>query len=218
MTAARVLGVSAGGIGHLDDGRRRMRSGFVKATLTGRVEVGSRGLPGDAHAYRHHGGPDMALCVFAADHLPRWRATGLDLPDLAAFGENLTLRGLVETEVRIGDVHRFTGDAGDGALVQVTQPRAPCRKIAVRHGRPGLDRALLRAGHVGWLLRVLEPGTVAAGDTLTLVDRDERAVSVAEASRVLDLDRRDQAAVPAVLASTGLAEAAVATLCARLAR
>ncbi|MHA3702026.1 MOSC domain-containing protein [Jatrophihabitans sp. YIM 134969] len=208
--------MSAGGVGHLDDRGRAMRSAFLKTPLTGPVPVGPLGLPGDAHVYRHHGGPDMALCVYASEHLLALQADGLDVPDAAAFGENLTTRGLLETEVRIGDVFRIAVEGTSGVLVQVSQPRSPCRKIAVRYGRPKLDLALARAGRVGWLLRVLEPGDLAAGADVLLVERDDAAVTVAEASRVLDVDRHDLGAVPAVLASAGLAPAAVEALRRRL--
>ena len=104
------------------------------------------------------------------------------------------------------------------ATVQVTQPRSPCRKIAVRHGRPGLDRAVTRAGHTGWLLRVLRAGPVAAGDAMTLTDRTPESVTVAEAGRVLHLDRDDRAGAAAVLASPGLADAVAVVLRQRLAR
>jgi MOSC domain-containing protein YiiM len=92
-----------GAVGVLDRGARPVRSAMVKVPVEGPVALGVLGLPGDEHVYEHHGGPDMALLVYSHDHHASWRAQGLDLPDAGAFGENLTVDGLVEDDVWLGD-------------------------------------------------------------------------------------------------------------------
>jgi len=113
-----------------------------------------------------HGGPEKAVCVYSAEHRDAWREeTGLDLPP-GAFGENFTVSGQDETNVAVGDVF-----AVGGAVVEVSQPRGPCWKLARRWARPDLPKRVLATRRTGWYLRVLEEGPVAAGDELLLRER-----------------------------------------------
>jgi MOSC domain-containing protein YiiM len=126
------------------------------------------GLAGDAQVSRpSHGGPERALLLYSADHYPRWRAEW-DVATLepGAFGENLTVEGLTERTVCLGD--RFL--IGDVCL-EVSGPRGPCRNLARRHRRPDLVAAI-RANHrSGWYARVLTEGWLEAGLTIALRDR-----------------------------------------------
>jgi MOSC domain-containing protein YiiM len=194
---------------------RRVRSAIVKAPAAGPLVLGPDGFPGDEQAdLRVHGGPDKAACTYPVEHRAGWEAAlARDLPP-GSFGENLALRGLVETDVHVGDVL-----AVGGALTQVSQPRGPCYKLAARWGRRELPARMAHDGRSGFYLRVLEPGPVAAGDRVRLVER-RSAVSVAEVMRVTYRDRADPAALQAVLEVPELAEqwkAALRTLLARAA-
>src|SRR5262245_26302734 len=92
-----------------------------------------------------HGGPDQAVYAFPAEHYARFEAT-LERPVGPGFvGENLTVRGATETEVRIGDVWEW----GEARL-QVSGPRSPCYKLGIRMGRQALRRWVRDAGLVGW--------------------------------------------------------------------
>ena len=82
------------------------------------------------------------------------------------MGENLTISGLDETDICVGDVHAI-----GSALLQVCQPRQPCFKFALRHGNKLLPKAMVRLGFSGWYYRVLKTGHLKAGDTLTLHHR-----------------------------------------------
>lgn len=183
-----VRAVCVGRKGTLQAGGRRIATAFVKTPVDGPVPVTTLGLPGDEHVYREHGGAEMALLAYAHEHYARWRALGIALPEAGAMGENLTLTGMVETDVHVGD----TFAVGPTVVVQVTQPRSPCSKIAARYGRPDLAVQVQEAGATGWLLRVLTEGSVAAGDRVVLVDREPHGVTVAEAGRVLHLDRENR--------------------------
>jgi MOSC domain-containing protein YiiM len=110
-------------------------------------------------------------------------------------------RGLTEDRVHIGDTYTV----GDGAVVQVSQPRGPCFKIAARWGSRTLPNELAKGLKAGFYLRVLEPGDVGAGDPMTLVDRVSD-VSVAEVLRVTYRDRHDPPALGAVVDVPELAE------------
>lgn len=190
-------------------------SAFVKEPVEGRVALGPLGLDGDEQAdLTVHGGVDKAICCYPSEHFPWWREhTGLPM-DTGAFGENLTLEGLVESAVHIGDTYTL-GD--DGAVVQVSQPRGPCFKVAARWGVRTMPAAMARGLISGFYFRMIEPGTVGAGDTLRLVDRVSD-VTVAEVLRVTYRDRHDPPALQRVVAVPELAaqwQAALAALVAR---
>ena len=82
------------------------------------------------------------------------------------FGENLTIRGLIEAEICVGDVHAI-----GSARLQVCQPRQPCYKFALRFDDNRMPGAMVRSGRSGWYYRVIEEGTVAAGDAVSVVER-----------------------------------------------
>ncbi len=199
--SGEVVGVCAGGVASIPQGARTIRTAFIKTSISGPVEVGPLGIPTDEHVYEDHGGPDMALLVYSRDHYSHWRSLGLDLPNVGALGENLTVAGLVETDVHLGDVFEV-----GTATVQVSQPRSPCYKLAVRFGRRDMPVLVQNTGYTGYLLRVLQPGMVSAGDTMRLVRRDEHGVSVSFASRAVNVDRNDHDAAQRILDVDGLGE------------
>ena len=107
-----------------------------------------------------HGGPDQAVYAFPAEHYARFEATLGRAVTPGFVGENLTVRGATEADVRIGDVWEW----GEARL-QVTGPRSPCYKLGIRMGRQALRRWVREEGLVGWYLRVLRPGTVPTSGT-----------------------------------------------------
>ena len=163
-----------------------LRTAFGKQPVTGEVRVGVENLEGDGQAdHRYHGGPDMAVLAYAADHYARWRNEGIDLP-FGGFGENLSVEGATEASACIGDVWR----AGS-AVLQIASPRKPCHKISDYWRRPGLLRLVEQSGRTGWYLRVLEPGVLQAGDEITLLERPHPQWTVARAYRIGIARKRD---------------------------
>jgi MOSC domain-containing protein YiiM len=207
-----VLAVCAGRAATISAPGRSVRTAFVKEPLDGQVRVRRLGIDGDEHVYAGHGGPDMALLVYSRDHYGYWRSVGVDLPESAAFGENLTVSGLTEVDVHIGDVFEI-GDV----VVQVSQPRSPCSKIATRYGVKDLAVQVQTTGYTGYLLRVLEEGRLSTGDEMQLIEREGHGVTVAEAGRVLNVDRTDRDGMRRLMAVESLADSARRTLTARLA-
>lgn len=122
-------------------------------------------LEGDGQAdLEAHGGPDKAVYAYASEHLPAWAAElGDDRLGPAAFGENLTTAGGTEDDVCIGD-RWLWGDA----VLQVSQPRSPCYKLAIHRGRADIGRRLRKSGRSGWYLRVLEPGRVPVAGPISV--------------------------------------------------
>ena len=143
-------------------------TGFFKTPVEGPVFVGSTNLVGDGQAdLKNHGGVDKAVLAYSADHYPKWRDE-LRLPDMpcGAFGENLTIAGLSEQSVCIGDLFRL-GEV----LFEVSQPRQPCWKLARRWRMHELTGLVVNNGRSGWYLRVLSEGSVEAGMPVTLIER-----------------------------------------------
>lgn len=171
-----VLGLYAGGVAPLAGGRP---SAIIKRALAGEVRLGALGLAGDAQADRRlHGGPDKALHQFPSEHYVRLAAAFPAIGELLApgsIGENIASLGMTEDTVCLGDIYRF-----DAARIQVTQPRRPCGKIDRRYGVDGLARYIEQQGCCGWYFRVLEEGTVRAGASLTLLERQPEAISLAD--------------------------------------
>jgi len=143
-------------------------SGIYKLPVSGPVRLSPVNLDGDGQAeLRVHGGPDKAICVYSADHYPRWREElARDECGPGWFGENFSVTGLGESTVAIGDTYRI-----GTALVQVSQPRAPCWKLGRRWNRLDMPKLVIHSGRTGWYLRVLETGTVESGQVLALDDR-----------------------------------------------
>jgi MOSC domain-containing protein YiiM len=155
-------------------------SAIFKNPVDGPVLLARRGFEGDKQAdTKNHGGADKAALVYAHAHYPDWCAERDALLPPAAFGENLTVSDLTEAEVCIGDVYRI-----GAATVQVSQPRQPCWKQERRLEWPGLIVRMVDTGRTGWYLRVREPGAIAPGDTLTLLERPHPEWTVAEANRI----------------------------------
>lgn len=180
---------------------RTINTGAAKTPRDGRVPVSVQGLDGDEQGnLKVHGGPNKAICCYPYEFLDQWRADGIELPEGALF-ENLTLEGLTDQHVHLGDIYQL-----DDLRVQVTQPRRPCATVSARWSMKELPRLMQTTNRTGFYFRVLEPGTVAQGDTLRLIQRLDNSVSVAETNRIMNVDRDDIAGIHRLLASPELPE------------
>ncbi len=170
-------------------GPGRVPSAFVKAWCGTAVVATERGLAGDEQAdLRVHGGPDMAIYAYPSAHYAAWAAEFPEHADLwsaGSLGENLAVDGWDEHDVCIGDLVSL-----GSTLLQVTRPRKPCFKLALRFGDPRLPRRLVQSGRCGWYFRVLRSGAVAAGDGLRLLARPHPGWTI---RRVNDLGARSDA-------------------------
>ncbi|MCZ8522870.1 MULTISPECIES: MOSC domain-containing protein [Paenibacillus] len=183
-------------------GAQAVETGIGKKPVSGPVRLGWEQLAGDGQGDRvHHGGPDKAVCVYAAEHYPYWRGQlGQEMP-YGAFGENFTVTGLTEDKVHIGDIF-----AVGTAKVQITQPRQPCYKLAAKHEVADLVLQVQHTGYTGYYFRVIEEGIVEAGLEIILVERHPLEVTVAEANRLMYRDKRDDAGIRRLLEVDALSE------------
>jgi MOSC domain-containing protein YiiM len=178
-------------------------TGIFKQPVPGRVMMRSLNLEGDQQAdLTVHGGVEKAIYAYPMEHYAYWRQ---ELPDedfsWGAFGENLTVEGLSETIVNIGDLFRI-----GTAEVMVTQPRFPCFKLNLKFGRDDMVKRFLNSRLSGIYFSVLQEGEIGAGDAIELVERDKHNITVADIVQIYlrkaddDLIRR-AIQVPALAAS-----------------
>ncbi len=176
---------------------RDWRTAIHKTPVAGRVPLGAENLAGDYQANRkYHGGPDKAVCAYSAEHYPDWREllAPVEMP-WGAFGENITVEGMTEDRVCVGDVFRV-----GTATLQVSQPRQPCANVSKRWNRPDLPARIVETGRTGFYLRVREMGDVGAGDTLVLLERFHAGWTLARANTLMYDDAADRAETEALRA------------------
>lgn len=180
---------------------KTVKTGIFKEPVEGPVMIRTLGLEGDGKADRSvHGGPDKAVYGYPYEYYDFWRRE-IDRTDLAPgqFGENLTIAGLPDENVHIGDVFR----AGE-ALLQATQPRLPCLKLGARMDDPQFPKRFMKAGRMGYYFRVLEEGLVQAEDPVELVALDPEGVSISEVTDLWFRDKENQTRIAAALRAEGL--------------
>jgi MOSC domain-containing protein YiiM len=144
------------------------------------------GLHGDFIGSRkHHGGRDQAVYAVAQEELEHWAAEiGRPLPP-GAFGENLTTIGLDVDAAIVGE----TWIIGGTVKLQVAGPRIPCATFAAAIGEPRWVKRFTERGRTGAYLRVLEGGTLAAGDEIVVVRRPTHGIDVPLMFRALTTER-----------------------------
>ena len=164
-------------------GSQRIKTAIFKKPVEGPVRVTALNLEGDRQAdLTVHGGPDKAVYAYSWQNTMYWRRA-LQRDDLGpgTFGENLTVDGLTDDEIGIGDVL----DIGTARFL-VTQPRIPCFKLAIALGLPEFPKLFHRAGRNGFYLRVLQEGRVAAADSVRKTAAENgNGMAIAEFVRIV---------------------------------
>ena len=178
-------------------------SAYVKDEANGAVRVGTLGLEGDEQADpRVHGGPEMAVLMYADAHYPYWRThAGLEAMGPGGFAENLTVSGLLETNVCMGDVL----EVGEAEL-EVASPRGPCANISRRWDAAWLLERVKNERRTGWYLRVRRQGRVQRGDAVRVIARPCPEWSVDRLLRLRYVTPRTRAELDAAAAIAPLAE------------
>jgi MOSC domain-containing protein YiiM len=187
-TALQVLSVNVGLPRAVVWKGRTVVTGIFKEPVPGRVAIKRLNLEGDRQAdLTVHGGPEKAVYAYPAEYYAFWREQfpEMELP-WGMFGENLTIKGLLDENVHIGD--RF--QVGSAQLM-VTQPRLPCYKLGLKFGRDDILKRFLQSGLTGFYFAVLREGEVAAGDPIRLLHADEHQVKVAEITRLYREDKHN---------------------------
>lgn len=187
-TARRVLSVNIAPARPLAVGNREVLSAIGKRSVAGDIAVRPLGLAGDEQADPSvHGGLDKAVYAYPSEHYRVWQTVraqaGLagwetELP-AGFFGENLTLEGLLENQVWIGDVLKFAR-----CELAVAGARQPCFKFNAVMGFGQAGKLMVQSGYCGFYLAVRVPGTLAAGETFELAP-GPREVGIPELFRAV---------------------------------
>ncbi len=180
----QVLSVNTARVEHfVATSGQSLASAIRKRAHAGPIAVGPSGLAGDEQAdHTVHGGPAKAVYAYPHEHYAFWatvrgqaKVPGELQP--GDMGENLTLQGLQEGRVWLGDVLRFAG-----CELIVTEPRQPCFKFNAHMGFVHAAKMMAQSGYCGFYLAVKREGTIAAGETFELVP-GPREIGVAEMFR-----------------------------------
>ncbi|SDE07790.1 MOSC domain-containing protein YiiM [Pricia antarctica] len=158
------------------------KTGIFKYPVSKPLFLGNTDVDKDTVIDRkHHAGFNKACFLFSADEYPYWKKEYPNLEwDWGMFGENLTVEGLDEAILRIGDIFKI-----GSATVQVSQPREPCYKLGVRFKDQKILKKYIEHGHPGTYVRVLEEGIVNIGDHLKVLEQSKNALTVNQFFRLL---------------------------------
>ncbi|CAH1209970.1 Protein YiiM [Paenibacillus allorhizoplanae] len=179
---------------------KELTTGIYKTPISSSLFVSKVQIEGDGQAdLTVHGGVDKAICVYPEEHYAYWENLRGYTLDAATFGENLTIRGLQENEVCIGDQFAI-----DEVIVQVSQPRQPCHKLAKRMDWPEATLYVQETGYTGYYFRVLKEGYIAPDSKMKLIARDEAGVTVAFANQIKYHDKFNIDAIKRVLSVDSL--------------
>lgn len=163
-------------------------SGIFKSKMIQPAMITKAGIVGDEQAdLSVHGGPDKAICVYSVDHFDYWKSElGIEF-EVGAFGENFSVGEVLEKDVCIGDIF----SSGD-VILQVTQPRQPCWKLARRWNVKELPALVQKNGKTGWYLRVLQEGSLVAPTDIELVERPYPYWTITHANHIMHVDKKNK--------------------------
>jgi ferredoxin-NADP reductase/MOSC domain-containing protein YiiM len=184
---ARLLSVNAGLPRDIEWKGRTVHTGIWKNPVRGRCRVGRLNLDGDGQGdLGGHGGEQRAAFVYQIESYRYWQEQ-LKRTDFVhgQFGENLTVEGLPDDTVCIGDRYQI-----GGALFEVTQPRVTCYRVGIRMNEPRMPALLTSSGRTGFYFRILTEGGVCAGDEIAKVGEANERMTVAEINALLYLPNR----------------------------
>lgn len=179
-----VVSVNVGASRDVEWHGRLVRTAIWKEPVTGPVAVRGVNVAGDDQADRRvHGGMHKAVYAYGLEDYRWWSdQLGVELGP-ATFGENLTVKGFDVNAAWVGERWRV-----GTCVLEVSEPRLPCFKLGVRMGTADFVELFEMVARFGTYLRIVEEGSVTAGDSVELVSRPDERLTVAElaASRLCD--------------------------------
>jgi len=195
-----ILSVNVGNSRAVIIKQQTVQTGLYKLPQSGPVPVNRLGLLNDVRIEpRPWGQEHHAVYAYPHEHYAYWeRELGREPFPTGQFGENLTVTGMLEEEVRIGDIFRF-----GNTILQVAQPRIPCAKLNDRMGMR-FSPVFMASRKVGFYLRVLQEGSIAPGDNIELLERDEASPTMEEFVRVTQFESWDALALQHLLQARDL--------------
>lgn len=183
--SASVVSVNTGAVRTVRYGEKDVTTGIFKEPVEGRVTVAGVNLAGDDQADRNvHGGPDRALYAYALEDYAWWKdELGRDLAP-GTFGENLTTSGIDVNAALVGERWRI-----GTAVLQVTTPRFPCYKLAMKMADPRFVKRFGAALRLGSYMSIVTEGGLRRGDAIEIVHRPAHGVTIGEMSKIYLFER-----------------------------
>lgn len=183
-----VISTNIGRIREVEWRGQKITTGIFKEPVNETLFLGKMGVNKDEVAdLKVHGGSDKACYLYSADWYSYWKEK---FPEAnwhwGIFGENLTVEGLDEGKVKIGDVFQI-GEA----KVQVSQPRLPCYKLGIRFGNPQIVKQFLASPYPGVYLRIIKEGNVKTGDRMELIKPKPSSLSVREVYSLFSSNKKN---------------------------
>jgi len=187
----RVISTNTGKARAIEWNGKIVTTGIFKFPVNAPIFLGNEDVEND-HVIdrRYHGGVDKACYLYSADNYTYWKTLypALEMP-WGMFGENLTVEGLDEAEINIGDIY----EVGE-AIVQATQPRQPCFKLEFRFHNTEIVRQFVDSGYAGVYVRVLQKGHIKPGDAFKLIEK-KQTISIRRVYELIYTDEFDKTAV-----------------------
>ncbi|MGB5815257.1 MAG: MOSC domain-containing protein [Thermoanaerobaculia bacterium] len=187
VTRSTVLSVNVGGIRQFDYHGRPAVSAIWKSPVMGPVAARGVNLEGDDQADREaHGGPDKAVYAYAIEDTRWWEVELGRSLEYGEFGENLTTERIDVTNALVGERWEI-----GSTVLEVSEPRVPCWRLAVRMEDNGFPRQFTKAGRPGAYLRIAVEGTLTSGDEIRLVERPDHDLTIGDVFRIFTRDREE---------------------------
>ncbi|WNZ54919.1 MOSC domain-containing protein [Microbulbifer sp. MKSA007] len=154
---------------------KTVTTGIFKKPVQGKLFVGKNNLEGDEQAdLKNHGGKDMAIYAFSNDHYPYWEdLLGRKSLKYGAFGENLTVEGLREQNIFVGDQFRI-----GSCILEVSQPRIPCFKLSMALDNDAAAKILTSSFNCGVYFRVIKEGHIKEGDSICKIAEAPNSIDI----------------------------------------
>ena len=184
----KIISTNIGRIREVNWKGRKIVTGIFKEPVHEALFLGKRGVNKDEVAdQKVHGGSDKACYLYSADCYPFWKEKSPDKKwNWGIFGENLTVEGLDEGNIRIGDIYKI-GEA----KVQVSQPRLPCYKLGMRFDSSTIVKEFLKSPYPGVYIRIIEEGLVKTGDRMELIESNTSGMTVREVYSLFSSNKKN---------------------------
>ncbi len=180
---------------------KEVTTGIYKKPTDAPIYLGKEDVRGDEVSDRRvHGGEFKACYLFSANQYPFWQSLYPHLEwDFGILGENLTVEGLDEKSLYIGDIYKL-----GNALVQITQPREPCFKFAHKFGTEDVLQQFIKHGYSGTYVRVIEEGEVKSGDSFELIEHQKDSITIFQFFALLYAKNKNKAHIRLILNNDAL--------------
>ncbi|MEM7486880.1 MAG: MOSC domain-containing protein [Bacteroidota bacterium] len=180
---------------------KKEQTGIYKYPTNKSLQLGQENVEGDTIIDRkHHGGEFKACYLFSSDDYPYWKEKYPQLEwNWGMFGENLTVKGLDESKLRIGSIYKI-----GNSLVQISQPREPCYKLGIRFGTQEILKQFINHERPGTYVKILEIGKVKTGDVMVLVKESENTLTIQQFYTLLFARKKDKGILKLALDNNAL--------------